>query len=222
MEKMDNSKKYRFYGLCLYYFIHFLNYTFSYIRIENEGEEKVREATHPYIFCFWHEKLLSASLAMRNLPKKVGLASPSKDGELIAVPLEKMGFDMVRGSSDKQSVSSLLSLLKFLKKGYSMGTPVDGPKGPPYKVKLGLLYLAQKSGVPIVPMGGAFTKKWIFSKTWDHFQVPKPFSKILYVLGDPISLKKNTNLKEMALFLEEEINNLNEKAERLVREGNYE
>ncbi|SQC98890.1 Uncharacterized protein conserved in bacteria [Fusobacterium necrophorum subsp. necrophorum] len=60
-------------------------------------------------------------------------------------------------------------------------------------------------------MEGAFTKKWIFSKTWDHFQVPKPFSKILYVLGDPISLKKDTNLEEMALFLEEEINNLNEK-----------
>lgn len=222
MEKTESSKKYRFYGLCLYYFIHLLNYTFSYIRIENTGEEKVNENIRPYIFCFWHEKLLSSSLAMRNLRRKVALASPSKDGELIAVPLEKMGFDLVRGSSDKQSVSSLLSLLKFLKKGYSMGTPVDGPKGPPYKVKHGLLYLAQKSGIPIVPMGGAFSKKWVFSKTWDHFQIPKPFSKIFYVLGNPIYLNKDSNLEEIALFLEQEINNLNEKAERLVREGNYE
>lgn len=222
MEKTAISKKYRFYGLCLYYFIHFLNYTFSYIRVEKKGGEKIEEKIHPYIFCFWHEKLLSTSLAMKHLPKKVGLASPSKDGELIAVPLEKMGFDIVRGSSDKDSVSSLLSLLKFLKRGYSMGTPVDGPKGPPHKIKLGLLYLAQKSGIPLVPVGGAFSRKWIFSKTWDHFQVPKPFSNILYVLGEPIYLKKDTNLEEIALFLEQEINNLNEEAERLVREGNYE
>lgn len=219
MKEITNPKKYKYYGLALYYFISILKMSFRFIRIPNE---KVDERKENYILCFWHEKLLNSSLSMQHIPKKVGLASPSKDGELIAVPLEKLGFEMIRGSSNKKSVASVLTLLKYLKKGYTIGTPVDGPKGPPHKVKLGLLYLAQKSGVKIVPMGGAYSKKWILSRTWDQFQVPKPFSKIVYTLGDPIQVDENTNLEELAISLEQEINTLNDKAERFIREGNYE
>lgn len=61
------------------------------------------------------------------------MSSPTKDGELISVPLEKMGYVLVRGSSDKNQISSTILLLKYLKKGYSIGTPLDGPKGPKRK-----------------------------------------------------------------------------------------
>lgn len=217
MEEKKNSKKYKYYGLALYYFIVILKKTFRFIRIPNDNVDEMHQN---YILCFWHQKLLNSSLSMQHIPKKVGLASPSKDGELIAIPLEKLGFDIIRGSSNKKSISSLLTLLKFLKKGYTIGTPVDGPKGPPQKVKLGFLYLAQKSGVKIVPMGGAYSKKWTLSKTWDQFQIPKPFSKIVYALGDPMTVDETTNLEEFAIVLEKEINILNKKAECFLREEN--
>lgn len=216
MEEKKREKKYRRYGTLLYYFIKLLSLSFSFHRI---ASERIRETEETYIFCFWHEKLLVTALSMRHVEKKAALASPSKDGELISVPLERMGFEMIRGSSNQKSVSSVISLLKYLKRGYSLGTPVDGPKGPAHKVKTGLLYLAQKSAVKIIPVGGAYTRKWILRKSWDQFQIPKPFSKIIYALGDPISVTEDMNLEDLALRLEREINHLNDIAEQTAKEG---
>ena len=61
-------------------------------------------------------KLLVILLCLKALKKRAGLASPSKDGELISVPLEKMGYRMVRGSSEKILLKVYLQILKLIKK----------------------------------------------------------------------------------------------------------
>ena len=136
------------------------------------------------------------------------------------MPLEKLSYTLVRGSSDKKSVSSTISLLKYLKRGYSMGTPLDGPKGPKGKAKKGLLYLAQKSGVSIVPFGVAYDKKWIFQKTWDKFEMPKPFSKICILMGEEIKIGEEENIDELAEIIEKKINEANDLAEKYLEENN--
>lgn len=210
---MENNSKYRTYGKILYVILQVISKTIKFQMIKSE---KV-DPQDNYTYGFWHNKLLIASLCLRYTEKAAVLASPSKDGELVAVALEKLGFEVVRGSSNKESVKSLIKLIGLVKKGYNAGTPVDGPKGPIYKVKPGMLYIAQKSGKKIVPVGGAFSSAWIFEKAWDKFNFPKPFSRVTCIIGDPIEIPKDADLEEYALILEDEINRLDREAEELLK-----
>lgn len=205
--------KYRKYGLVLYFILQIIRKTLKIKIIKNENIDTEKEN---YVFAFWHNKLLGPTLCLGDLKKKAVLASPSKDGELISVPLEKLGFEMVRGSSDKNSTSSLISLMRHMKKGYSIGTPVDGPKGPIYEVKPGMIYLAQKGKKFIVPTGTAYEKKWIFEKAWDKFQFPKPFSKMVFLIGNPIEVPRDANIEEYCKKLMNELNRLDKEAEKYI------
>lgn len=208
---MEKKKKYKIYGLLLYYILQILRKTLNIKIIKNENVDTTKEN---YIFAFWHNKLIGPTLCLNYLEKRAVLASPSKDGELIAVPLEKMGFHMVRGSSDKNSVSSVIALLKLLKKGYCIGTPVDGPKGPIYEVKQGLIYIAQKGGKKIIPMGVEYKNKWNFKNTWDKFELPKPFSEVICVYGEPIEILDNSDIDKMCEKLKDELIKVNKEAKK--------
>lgn len=210
---MKNTK-YRIYGNILYYLIKiiFLTLDVKIIGAEDEIDEK-----KGYVCGMWHNKLLISLLCLKALKKKAGLASPSKDGELISVPLEKMGYKMVRGSSGKESVKSLVQVIKLVKnEGYSLGTPLDGPKGPRHEVKPGMIYAAQKSGKQLVLIGGAFSKKWIFNKTWDKFQLPKPFSKVVCIVGKPIDVPSDIDSKEYSEIVKEKMMELDRQAEEEI------
>ena len=210
---MENSK-YRVYGNILYYILKviFLTLDVRIIGAENEIDGK-----KSYVCGMWHNKLLVILLCLKALKKRAGLASPSKDGELISVPLEKMGYKMVRGSSGKESVKSLVQIIKLVKnEGYSLGTPLDGPKGPVYEVKPGMIYVAQKAGKQLILVGGAYSNKWTFTKTWDKFQLPKPFSKVICVVGKPIDVPADVDPKEYGEIIREKLMKLNEEAEKEI------
>ena len=208
------NRKYRIYGNILYYLLKIIFLTLD-VRIMG-AEDKI-DGKKSYVCGMWHNKLLVILLCLKKLKKRAGLASPSKDGELISVPLERMGYRMVRGSSGKESVKSLVQIIKLVKnEGYSLGTPLDGPKGPVYEVKPGMIYAAQKSGKQLVLVGGAYSKKWIFSKTWDKFQLPKPFSKVVCIVGEPIDVPKDIDPKDYSEFIKEKLNELNDLAEKEI------
>ena len=196
---MEENKKYRILGTLLYYVLRIISSTLK-IEITNKYEIDMQK---PHIYGFWHSKLFITPIFFRNVEKKLAMSSPTKDGELISVPLEKMGYILVRGSSDKKSISSTISLLKYLKKGYSIGTPLDGPKGPKEEPKKGLLYLSQKTSVPLVLVGISYSKKWILKKTWDKFEIPKPFSKVKIFLSEPITISDKDDLDK---FIENKCN----------------
>ncbi len=205
---------YRLYGNILYYILRII---FLTLDVKIIGAEKEIDGKKSYVCGMWHNKLLVILLCLKALKKRAGLASPSKDGELISVPLEKMGYRMVRGSSGKDSVKSLVQIIKLIKnEGYSLGTPLDGPKGPVYEVKPGMVYVAQKSGKQLILVGGAYSKKWVFSKTWDKFQLPKPFSKVVCVVGKPIDVPADADPKEFSEIVREKLIELNEEAEKEI------
>ena len=121
--------------------------------------------------------------------QKVGLVSPSRDGEMLAVWLERMGYEVVRGSSSKKSISSLVTLLGKMKEGYTVGVAADGPRGPRHEAKAGVAFLAHKAGnIKIIPMGVAFTPNLTFKKSWDQYQLPLPFCKTAIYVGEPIAM----------------------------------
>ena len=123
----------------------------------------------------------------------------------------------IRGSSSKDSVKSVKQILKFIKEGFSIGIAVDGPKGPIYKPKSGAVYIAMKTGLPIIPIGGYTDKKWIFKKSWDKFELPKFFSKSCYYVGDPIYFSKDFNIDLGILLIKEKLH----RADRIAKKFYY-
>ncbi len=69
--------------------------------------------------------------------------------------------------------------------GYDAGLTVDGPHGPPLVVKQGIILLASQTGAPIVPMAVASCPRMTLS-TWDAMHIPLPFSRIVYLFGEPL------------------------------------
>ena len=205
---------YKFYGLLVYYIIMLIKLT---LKIEIIGKENMEE-DKPYVLALWHNKVVATVLALGFIKKRSGLASPSADGELISVPLEKLGYKMIRGSSGKDSVKGLVQLIKAVKEGYTIGTPLDGPKGPRFEAKQGMMYVAQKSGRPMVFMGAAYSKKWVLSKTWDKCQIPKPFSKVVCVISEPFYLEKSIPVEDYKEIVEKKLNDINEVAENLIKD----
>jgi lysophospholipid acyltransferase (LPLAT)-like uncharacterized protein len=148
------------------------------------------EEDKPYIYCFWHGKQFMPILTLRKVgQKQVALVSPSKDGDILESWLTNCGFEVVRGSSSRKGISALMKLVRFMRDGYSVGITPDGPTGPMQHAKPGAIYLAQKVGAKIIPIGTAFAQKWEVSKAWDHYQIPKPFSRAALYIGSPISVE---------------------------------
>jgi lysophospholipid acyltransferase (LPLAT)-like uncharacterized protein len=128
------------------------------------------------IYCFWHQCVLPCTVYFRR-SHAVILVSRSFDGELITRILMLFGFDTVRGSSSRSAREGLLGLNRVIESGRTAIFTADGPRGPIYRTKMGPVKLAQMTGAPI----GAFHLEpehaWRM-RSWDHFLVPKPFTRI--------------------------------------------
>jgi lysophospholipid acyltransferase (LPLAT)-like uncharacterized protein len=141
----------------------------------------------PSIMCFWHGKSFLPIMQIRHLghQRYTGFVSHSKDGELLAQLLKKIGYQVVRGSSSKKGLSGLIQLIKMLRNGYTVGITPDGPRGPRHKVDSGCAYLAAKTQLPILPIGSAYTREKKFH-SWDQFEYPLPFTQAVLYLGEPL------------------------------------
>ncbi len=134
------------------------------------------------IFCFWHQCVLPCTVYFRRTHATI-IISQSFDGELITRILQCFGFRAVRGSSSRGGREGLLGLAQVIASGGPAIFTADGPRGPIYQTKMGPIKLAQMSGAPI----GAFHLQpehaWVISSAWDHFLVPKPFTRICVSWG---------------------------------------
>lgn len=205
-------EKYKRYGKILYFVSKIINKT---IKMKVIIESDSYNEKNNYLYGFWHGSIFLPMVNMtKNGGKIANLVSPSKDGEIIATMLEMYGYELVRGSSNKDNVRSLVKLIKMVKSGYSAGFAVDGPRGPIHKVKQGIIYTAQKTGIEIIPLAGIFKKKWIFN-SWDKFQFPKPFTKATYIIGEPIKIEKDISIEDGMKLVENKLIELNKKADMM-------
>ena len=198
-----------------------MNSTFRYHFDQNEMIQKL--GNRNYVFAIWHQSLFAGILAQTGKPHIV-IISKSKDAEPVAFLCKKLGHISVRGSSkkagapDKGGKLAKDEMIEYLKNGYPGAITVDGPKGPAFMVKAGIIDMAQKANVAIVPYTLASSSYFEF-KSWDRFRIPKPFAKILVSYGEPIDLSnesisfedyrlqvENSLLKETKLVSEKILN----------------
>ena len=188
-ERTLNSMKIKIISQILYLFIRLLNFTYryQYIGKENKALAKSKSPAGSFIFACWHQNLIGTMLSHSTGEESYTMiVSESKDGELVAVTCEKFGHKPVRGSSTRGGKKAVLEIVKKLKSGLPGAITVDGPKGPSKVVKPGIVEIARLAKVPIVPLSAYPTNFWTFAKSWDQFRVPKPFSRIVIVIGEPI------------------------------------
>jgi len=185
-------------------FILFISFT-SHVKVLNRDHyKKFASQKKPVIFAFWHENVISPPLLYfisvkgKNL---VSLVSRSRDGEIISKILERFGGITVRGSSSRGGAVALIRMAEKIKEGWDGGMIPDGPKGPPLKIKPGVLKLAQLSSAPIIPCGIEYRRK-IRLKTWDRMKIPLPFNRICLHFGDPIVIPASSNVADLAHFQE--------------------
>ncbi|HYY12845.1 MAG TPA: lysophospholipid acyltransferase family protein [Chthoniobacterales bacterium] len=153
-----------------------------------------KPVTQNYIGALWHNRLLVFPLVLRRFfPNRNGAAliSASRDGDLLTDAIERFGFDVVRGSSSRLGASALLQLSDTLAAGRDVVITPDGPRGPAYELGPGIIFLAQKTGAPVLPMNLEYSSCWRF-KSWDRFILPRPFSRVRVIVGQPQHVRSTT------------------------------
>ena len=170
------------------------------------------------IVCMFHQRFFGG-IARFSKWKLAYMISTSHDGELIAKVVKYLNGIPVRGDSRKSPLRASKELMKLLNQGQSVGHMVDGPLGPCYYLKPGILKIAAKTGKPIIPMNISANRKWIF-KSWDRFQVPKFFAKVKVDILDPVHIPKDIGEEELEDFRQQMeqslIDKMNESDEDLV------
>jgi lysophospholipid acyltransferase (LPLAT)-like uncharacterized protein len=139
-----------------------------------------------YIAALWHNRLLLISFVLKKFfPDRpgAGLISASRDGDLIADVTQRFGFDVVRGSSSRMGATALLELSEILASGRDVLLTPDGPRGPVYELGPGIIFLAQRTGAPVVPVNMEYSSCWRV-KSWDRFIIPRPFAKVRVIIGE--------------------------------------
>jgi lysophospholipid acyltransferase (LPLAT)-like uncharacterized protein len=153
------------------------------VRVHDEAGFLTRDLSTECIFAFWHNRLLAMPLAFtrfyKNRKGAVGITSASGEGTLLTMVFEKFGIQTIRGSSSRQGTAALYSLIEKIEQGYDVVITPDGPRGPRYEIKPGLLFLARKTGRPIQPVMVEYSR-CIRLGTWDRFMIPLPFSRVTF------------------------------------------
>lgn len=139
-----------------------------------------------YIYTLWHEHFLIPIARFSDIPLTV-LVSRHRDGELLGQLFATTRMQMVRGSTRRGGVAAVLGLLEAARSGRHLALTPDGPRGPRRTVQPGILYLASRTGWPIVPVGVGFQKVWRMP-SWDCFAVPRPFTRVRCIVGAPLPI----------------------------------
>jgi hypothetical protein len=161
---------------------------FCTYRVEVSGQPHFDQLTasgRPFIGVIWHYSVLYALSYMKG-KNWVAMVSTSRDAEYISRFLTISGMTTVRGSSNKGGSAALRGLLTQMKRyGKNAAIVADGSQGPPLKAQPGAVLAASITQAPVLPLIWAAERYWAV-KSWDRTVIPKPFSRVKIVFGEPI------------------------------------
>ena len=153
------------------------------------------------IVAIWHNRIFTPCYfyryVIRGQVKMSMLTSASKDGAMLAAVAEDYGMSTVRGSSARRGAEGFMDMVRELQSGKSMCITPDGPKGPVYACRPGIIKLASLSGMPIVPIRIHYSCCYRVD-SWDRFFVPLPFSKVTLELGNPLAIPEKLDADELS------------------------
>ena len=157
-------------------------------RVTWREPECMREALRqhrPFILAHWH----GDELALLHVVKRyrlATLASPSKDGRIMATLLKLLGAHVCIGSSSRGGASGLKGLIRLVRTGHNCSFAVDGPRGPIYKLKPGVLEASRLLGCPIYYASVTCDRAYHLHRSWNRTFLPKPFARLQIEWRGPV------------------------------------
>jgi len=172
----------------------------------------------PFILAFWHGRILMMPYCWNRAIPIHMLISQHRDGQIIARTVSHFGIQTIAGSSSKGGSAALRAMLKALKGGECVGITPDGPRGPRMRASEGVAQVARMAGVPVIPCSFSAKRRKLLG-SWDRFQVALPFSRGVFVWGEPITVPAKADAGEQAALLariEAELNAITDRADALM------
>lgn len=170
------------------------------------------EAQAPVIYAIWHCHVFFLPLVRLYGRKPLAvLLSSHRDARIVGVAARMRGFMLVEGSSTRGGIKAYRQLLACLRRGDSVCITPDGPKGPPLKLKTGIVQLAQMSGCAVVPVAAASSRMRRI-KSWDRTVLPLPFGRCLLALGAPIFINSESRLDDQLELLTDALHETGDRA----------
>ncbi len=173
----------------------------------------------PFILGFWHGRLLMPCFAWDTRHPMHVLISRHRDGELITRTIGNFGVGTVRGSSKEgEGAQALREIVRLLRRGAYVAISPDGPRGPRMRASEGIVSAARLAGVPVVPMAVGTSRRSLLN-SWDRFLLPLPFSRGVFVWGEPIVIPRDADRDACAaaqLHIEAAITAVTDTADRLT------
>ncbi len=169
----------------------------------------------PFIIAFWHGRLLMMHWAYKGKGLNF-VISAHRDGQIIGKAGKLLGHRPIIGSTTRKGFSAFKNMIKALQNGSDVVIAPDGPRGPRRRAQRGVIELSRVTGRPIVPVTFSASRKILF-RSWDRFLLPYPFSKGVFIWGEPIYVDPKGDpiyLEERRLLLENRLNEITERADR--------
>jgi lysophospholipid acyltransferase (LPLAT)-like uncharacterized protein len=166
------------------------------------------------IYIFWHEYILFP-LYLRGHCNLAMLLSRHRDAEILSYAAHHLGFEFVRGSTNRGGVGALRELLAKSRDMHLTITP-DGPRGPRRRLAPGCVFLASKLGLPLVAMGFGYDRPWRILRAWDKFAVPRLGSRARAVVSGEVFIPPDLDragLEHHRQQIEDLLNRLTDEAE---------
>jgi lysophospholipid acyltransferase (LPLAT)-like uncharacterized protein len=171
----------------------------------------------PTIVAFWHNRVLMMPKAYSGRGICI-MNSLSRDGEIATRVLARFGIDSVRGSASRGGAAGFMQLVNAFRRGSDLAVVPDGPRGPRYVAKPGVVHLARLTGAPLFPVSYAATRCHRLG-SWDRLIIPLPFSRVTVVIGEPLTVERRADdaeLERQRVELESRLNAATAEAERRV------
>jgi lysophospholipid acyltransferase (LPLAT)-like uncharacterized protein len=199
----------------IFIYLKFAYFTSRWNFIIPEGfDEKKLDSEDGLFFAIWHNKLAYSMHIFGNYNNTFGLTSPHSDGKIIGKLALMMNHKIIEGSTNKNASFAVKEIIKQITNGGKIVVTPDGPRGPVYRNGSIITKIASKYNKKVIPVS-CHASKYFELKSWDKMMLPKPFSKIVVVMDNPLELVGED--KYDRLLLEKKLNYLTYQAEDLIK-----
>jgi len=198
-------------------FVGLIRFIYATMRITVVGREILPDyaaRNEGYVGVFWHGRILMIPFLYPGKALHI-LVSMHRDGEIIANILSFFGFHLVRGSSSKGGGDALREMIRLLRTDNDLGIAADGPRGPAEVLKPGAAQLGRLSGKAVIPISFSASPS-IRLTSWDRFMFPLPFSRGVFVVGEPVRFEKSEEMEAFRLRIERALREATVKADEIA------
>ena len=159
---------------------------------------------HPQTVAIWHGQFMLMPILKPGGEAKVkAMVSRHGDAALLGSVLSRFGTELIQGAGagkrkrNRGGATAMRETLRAIKEdNVTVVMTADVPPGPARRAGIGITTIGAKSGRAVVPLAVA-SSRYLKLPTWSAFTINLPFSKIAYVVGDPVYVPATDDAEEL-------------------------